>query len=199
MDNAKIKEIYAHYENWLAEHSHRDRVMFLLAGWILIYLIWYNFCQKPINVATAQLNQEIVTNQAGLKVFQNEISHISKEGQQLALQKKRTEQLSKNNPAPQTVLASKKDNDLIIQAILTPQTNVNFTSLISNGSAEMVSNKQPVDNSLQVSFNSSYFPTIAYLHQLEKLPWCLSWDSLEYKVNKYPQATVIINLHIVNS
>jgi hypothetical protein len=197
MDNAKIKEFFAICENWLNQHSHRDRLFLLLAGWIVIYLLWYSLFEKSVLADIAQLNTTIAAHEKDYLVFQNEIKEITAKGKSISEQKKRDALALKNNVETRLPLASQKDNDIIIQAILTPQENMRFLRLDNtpaNGAA-----KTTIKNNVQLSFSTDYFGTINYLSQLEKLPWCLSWDSLEYKVANYPDAVVVINLHIVNS
>jgi MSHA biogenesis protein MshJ len=50
---------------------------------------------------------------------------------------------------------------------------------------------------LQIEFQSNYFDTVEYFKRLEKLPWQLYWDNLEYKVTNYPRANVIVKLHFL--
>jgi MSHA biogenesis protein MshJ len=52
---------------------------------------------------------------------------------------------------------------------------------------------------LAIEFHANYFDTMAYLKRLERLPWHLYWDSLEYKVTKYPEADVIVQLYILSN
>ena len=54
-------------------------------------------------------------------------------------------------------------------------------------------------HTLQVEFHSNYFGAIRYLSRLEKLPWHLYWDSLEYNVMKYPEADVIVKFHVLSN
>jgi type II secretory pathway component PulM len=194
MDKTKIKELYARFENWLNHHSHRDRMFMTLAGFIIIYFVWYIFFQKPVLDKITQHRQELAAQQKELDVFNTQIAEI-KANAQIALAKKKAEKPTVETKVP---LASQKDNDIIIQTILTPQENVEFLRL-NNITPAPGGTKPPIKNDVELAFNSNYFATINYLAQLEKLPWCLSWDSLEYKVVKYPQALVVINLHIVNS
>ncbi|MES2218512.1 MAG: hypothetical protein V4501_08865 [Pseudomonadota bacterium] len=198
MDNAKIKEFYAVFDNWLNQHSHRDRLFILIAGWIIIYLLWYQSFEKSVLAEIDQHHTVIAAHQKEYQVFQDEIQQITAKGKSVAEQKKREAVALKNDDQSKIPLASQKDIDVIVQAILTPQENVRFLSL-DNTSANPETGKLSVKNNVQLSFSSDYFGTINYLTQLEKLPWCLSWDSLEYKVANYPEAVVVINLHIVNS
>ena len=49
-----------------------------------------------------------------------------------------------------------------------------------------------------IEFSGNYFSTIHYLKQLQKLPWQLYFDSIDYQVTKYPEADVIIHVHTLS-
>jgi MSHA biogenesis protein MshJ len=195
MDNAKLKEFYARLQAWLNNHSHMDRVLMTLAGFIIIYFLWFIFFQKPVLDKIDLHHIGLATQQKEINVFNTQIAKI-KADEKILIAKKKTEKSATSET--KVPLASQKDNDIIIQTILTPQQNVQFLRL-NNMTPAPGGAKSPVKNDVELAFNSNYLSTINYLAQLEKLPWCLSWDSLEYKVVKYPDAEVVINLHIVNS
>jgi MSHA biogenesis protein MshJ len=200
MLNPRLQGYYDAFENWLSNHSHRDRIYLAIAGFIVIYMLWYLLLEKSVLDKIDALNKSIHSDQQELIVFQNQINHINITDKTVNLQQKNAAEALKNSMAGRIPLASQKDNDVIIQTILTPEENVHFLRLDNTPAVPAtVNTKSPVKNDVQLSFNSNYFATIHYLSQLEKLPWCLSWDSLEYKVVNYPDALVVINLHIVNS
>ncbi|NOX91531.1 MAG: hypothetical protein GXP18_03500 [Gammaproteobacteria bacterium] len=51
---------------------------------------------------------------------------------------------------------------------------------------------------LRVVFEGDYFKTLNYLRALEAMPWSLYWDNVEYKVTKYPKASVAITVHTLS-
>ncbi|MDF1795224.1 MAG: hypothetical protein P1U63_01675 [Coxiellaceae bacterium] len=51
---------------------------------------------------------------------------------------------------------------------------------------------------VQIKFIGDYFATMSYLEQMEILPWRLFWDKIIYKVGKYPNADVTLELHTLS-
>ena len=51
---------------------------------------------------------------------------------------------------------------------------------------------------LRIVFEGDYFKTLNYLYALEAMPWSLYWDNVEYRVTKYPKATVEITVHTLS-
>jgi hypothetical protein len=205
ISNKQLSLRYHAFEMWLNTRKNSERIFILLLGCAVIYLFWYLFLEKDVVQTRRSVNQQLEAQQKQLTIFQREITHVTKEGVKTAERQKLTAEQLKNNPLPVIEYATSGDNDQIIKAILLPQNNIKFISLKTTPVTAPVktpNDKSPavnMKNTLEMAFNSNYFATIAYLTQLEKLPWCLSWDNLNYKVGKYPDATVVINLHIVNN
>ncbi len=50
-----------------------------------------------------------------------------------------------------------------------------------------------------IEFSGDYFETIRYLQYLDQLPWFLSFDSLQYKVDEYPNANVKVAITVLGA
>jgi hypothetical protein len=180
-------------KDWLKIRTHRERIVLLFVGWACIYLFWNWIWAKPLAIRQIQLTQEIQSLQTQITQLEQQEATIllaaKNPSKILTVHTKTTEQKPLNNGS--TIQAMHP----LIKSILNQQANIKFLNLtivpvvVAKDSAEAGKN-------LQLGFNSDYFNTIIYLNQLEKLPWCLSWDSLEYKVINYPQAEVVVTLHI---
>jgi len=51
---------------------------------------------------------------------------------------------------------------------------------------------------LIITLQGSYFDTLNYLQSLEKLPWRINWDMINYKVIHYPLAEINIHLYTLS-
>jgi len=47
---------------------------------------------------------------------------------------------------------------------------------------------------MQIQFNGDFFSTMEYMRQLEQLQWRFFWDSINFAVGEYPEATTSIRL-----
>lgn len=52
--------------------------------------------------------------------------------------------------------------------------------------------------SFELEFEADYFSAIELLERLEKVEGDLYWEGLDYKVTKYPQATVTLKLYLLS-
>jgi len=62
----------------------------------------------------------------------------------------------------------------------------------------VASDVQLYKHGMEIEFEGGYFDTYNYLVQLEHSHWQFLWDSIYYKVTKYPIATVKIVVHTLS-
>ena len=195
MANTPNNSLYESLQKWLNMRSHQQRIGILLIGWIVIYFCWYYGLLKPLRLERAHIAQQSVSLKSQIDIFQAESLKVAKEAE-IRAAKQQITRLSSSGTKVE--MASASDSDTIIKKILDTKLNVQFVSLRANAFDTMTAKTEPTDNALELVFNSSYFDTIAYLEQLENIPWCLSWDSMDYKVTHYPTAAVTLHLSIVS-
>jgi hypothetical protein len=199
MNSTPYNSIFDTLQRWLSMRSHRERISILIIGLIVIYFFWYVGLQKPLRLERQHIHQQSQALKAQIEIFKKESEKVTKEAEARAV-KQRQSQEARGALNTKVEWASSSDIDEIIKAILNIKHNVQFVSLRTTTASEAtVLSAPPTGNTLELVFNSSYFDTIAYLEQLEKIPWCLSWDNIEYKVTTYPQATVTVHLSIVSN
>lgn len=51
---------------------------------------------------------------------------------------------------------------------------------------------------VRISVKGSYFAVVDYLAQLEQLPWRFYWDFIDYEVDSYPQARIILEVYTLS-
>lgn len=51
---------------------------------------------------------------------------------------------------------------------------------------------------VRLEFTGDYLSALAYLRELQTLPWALYWDDLEITMEKYPQARITITVHTLS-
>ncbi len=52
---------------------------------------------------------------------------------------------------------------------------------------------------LTLQLKGRYFDIVNYLQALEQLPWHFYWEKLDYKVDKYPEATVTLRVYTLSN
>jgi len=206
----------AKIKRWLQTRDLRERIFLAFAAAALTYSLWSLLVERSITHEEQTVESKINTTQIENEGIQQEIQNIaevinkSSYTQTIQQQKNLTTQ-SQNfkqrlqNLLP-TVIAS-KDLPALTAAIL-KEGGITFIGLkklpSENWIPEGLSDPSSVANTkdifkynMEIQFSSDYFSALDYLARLEKLPWHLYWDSIDYTVTQYPKANVVIKIYVL--
>jgi hypothetical protein len=205
---------------WLNAREERERIAILAGSCIIFSMLWYLVFEKPLMLDRLSIQQQTVRVQKQTLLLQNESNGILINTAKAKQQEKTNVQENAKFQTLNLHFASPEGNDTLVKAILSPVKSVKIMDLksITAAAPEQVKPVNaklsaaattttttitapvaPTKDGFQIVFESDYMNTLAYLNALEKLPWCLSWDSLEYSVKTYPIASVVVSLHIVSA
>lgn len=205
---------------WGKKENPHEKLFYFLFSLILIYFIWFLLFYQPMIKKEKELNQKILQLAESAAAFQKKTNVLletvkdSSFSERTALQKKLTEKLALlqkqvDNLKPafiQKDQISKLTNDIINQKnnriILVSLQNFPAVQWMPNGvdknDLAKIMIRDIYEYNLKIEFQSDYFNTLDYLIRLEKLPWPIYWDSIEYKVLSYPKADVILKMHVLS-
>ena len=51
---------------------------------------------------------------------------------------------------------------------------------------------------VEITVQGTYLDLLAYLAELERLPWRMYWGNLDLKVDEYPQSTLVLTLYTLS-
>lgn len=212
--NKQIESI----SQWIIARDIREKFILFCLSVLFIYAFFYFIFLRPVKneneVLQGQINElksqrdtieqqfKIITNIVTSPEFSTLLSQ-----QQLLMQQ--TKHVAKKIESFKPVFVSEKDVSLVTKDIIEQLDNdVILVSLKKFPLQRLVvpdiDNKNILmqniyQHKLTLQLSGSYFNVLAYLTRLEKLPWHLYWDSLEYKVIKYPEASVIVQLYVLSN
>jgi len=209
---------YLAARTWIKERTSREKIAIFILGLFFIYLLWFYLLQysilneeddikKQISSAknkknTLQQQLDLITSITNSNAFIEIISAQKQLSDQSQILNKRLSGIE-SSFTPTSSL-SKLLDDIIKQK----DPAIDLISLQSMPkklwNTDEASTNKPFANmaylhGFEIEFHSDYFHTLNYLSRLEKLPWYLYWDSLEYKVIKYPQADIVLKFHVLTS
>lgn len=205
-------------KTWVLKRTRRQQVGIFLLSLVFIYYFFHSFLIKPIINKQNTLRQQIIDVKSQESVLQNQLSMIEKvinssEFKNLLIQQKLLQAqgkgVKKTIASFTPIFVAPGDFSRLTKDILNQiDKTINLVSLKEfpdqnwdapevNKSVIVVKNIN--EHKLTIEFRANYFDTIAYLNRLEKLPWHLYWDSLEYKVIKFPEANVVIQVYVLSN
>lgn len=173
--------------------DERMRLIITLSLMLFIFLAWLFLLFMPLSRTVTAHTQKINTAKKNIVT----LKALYKDNE-LIIQSP-TQTLEQQMRALEKKLLDSKKRVLEIKKIIgTPEDLRNALQAISKMPPSASLNQIQVENNkIKVDFSSNYFETIQYLQYLEKLPWYLSFDSLDYQVEEYPNAKVKLVINVL--
>ena len=205
----KFKEVLEHC-------GSRDRIFLFVLGFVIIYVICFIMIVKPVLKKKRDLEAHLNSQEVQKVTIQNQIkgfntsmkdpTFVKELNQQKALISKITA-VEKQLKSMKPMLVNNTELATLTKTILThPAYNVTLVNLKDVGDRPWTPElKEKVDISVEgieehgyvIEFKSDYFSSIQYVTWLEKLPYNIYWDNLQYKVLEYPKANIIVSMRVL--
>lgn len=198
--------------NWLNNISRsfdkcdiNTRVIILLGFIIVIFLIWLFALAMPMSRTIGATNQKLQSVQikllASITVYDSyqSIIHSPTEAAEKKIRflESELEKLQHHPLLMKKTINTPEDLKTVLQAISETGSEIILGQIHVLSSEHLTAPKNTIlfSQKIAVEFTGDYFNTIRYLNYLNTLPWYLSFDSLDYQVDQYPNARVklIIN------
>lgn len=213
------------WNQWLENRSDKEKVYLFLGGFLIIYILFYLFLQRPTSVTRENIKANISALQVEKTATQQKFADINNAIQNpifLATVAKQNKLISQINDMEiklrklKPKLFSTEELSVLTKKILNEQKNNISLILLQELPGESWPtddvNKKEIDKpntpsdylgiyqyTTQIEFQNNYFNTIRYLRSLESISSRLYWDSMEYKVLQYPNAAITIKFHVLST
>lgn len=205
---AQLAKIY----KWLEAKSVRELAILLLITLLVIYLFWYSLLagslwekQTAVKIKVNNLEQTVSELQTKVTALTIDAAKpvdasVLQQHEQLKQQLNNINQTlagyKQQVVAPEQMVHALKamlvasDNLTLIRMVNLPVEAINENA---------TNHERLFKHTFDIELRGDYFSTLAYMQKLEALPWRLYWDTLDYQVVNYPQATIKIQLHILSN
>lgn len=205
---------------WLLKREPRERLVLFVGGFLIIYFIWYLFLMRPLltkkekfisEISAQELQRTTIDSQIKIKLvnikdslFANKLNQKNEVSAKIQdIQK----QLGKLKPLlirrndmtdlSRDLLKQKSDSIYIVNIDKLPPVPWQPSEIEHSDYLNIVTSDIYL-YAMSIEFQSDYFNTIDFIKKLEKLPWYIYWDSLDYKVLEYPKANVKLKFHVLS-
>ncbi len=204
--------------HWIDSQSLRERALILFAIIFSVFLIWEKVLLDPLAVQAKQLQVEVKKQNKDLARVREQQEQVLKragadpdaqtlkdiEAIRVAMQSlnERLRQMTVDliDPAKmaqvlEEVLTRETDLKLIRVEALAPKPLGDSKTLDKNDAKRTKAALPGVyQHALQIEFQGSYLSTLNYMQELEKLSQQFYWGSVDFSVEEYPKAHVIITI-----
>ncbi len=183
----------------------RERVLIFLTGAALLFLVWDLLMFSPQESTREGLNQQLLVLQQKIDAQAQEAKTLARlvttgsdfgKMQQLAELESESATLDNTVSMLKMALISADDLLSVLEDVLQHSNKLTIKHIealspreiklnLVNNSGEAATTGI-MSHTVVLTLEGSYFDLLSYLKGLEELPWSLYWDSLNYRVSRYP-------------
>lgn len=199
------------FQERFASLSKREKQMVVGATLLLIWGIWDNLLNQPLQKKNLAVQAEITSLQTQLQAQQQ----IAKQIADLGSHDPNSSNRDKLAHLQQSVTGLKQQLSLGEKKFVSSQMMANALRdmLTQHGKLKLIAletlpaspfgdkDQQPVwvyRHALTMTLQGDYFSTLDFLKALESLPWRIHWDSISYQVKDYPVAETKIQVYTLS-
>ena len=218
--NLTVIKIYWQRANvWYEGRNKREKILLFMVSIFVIYSTWNLLLAWPVQMRTKDVTNQIARLTASLdtdKAQHTVLTAKISSDPSIALHKQEaelTEELRKVDQDLSEAVSETTSQAALVKAFETllhetpnlqlmrleslPPEALSSTSKIMQQTGMESSNTAIFKKGLLIEFLGSYSSTLQYLVSLEKLNVRFYWDSMDYIVTSYPNATVTIKIHVL--
>ncbi|MEX2487897.1 MAG: type II secretion system protein GspM [Pseudomonadales bacterium] len=194
----------------------RERAMILLGAIAAIFFLFDFAVIQPLDARRQAVENQIASNQSELTALATQAEEIVKQTETNPDQENREELRQYRNELEkldtrlkETVqhLVKPADMPRLLRRLLSETGGLQLLQLNSLGSTPLVDERDSspgeatagaYGHGLRIKFSGDYFSTLNYLRDLEALEWNFFWDTIDYRVDGYPNATCTITVYTMS-
>lgn len=209
----KTTESWEMIEAFVNGRSQRERVLLLITGGALVVSMVYSLLIAPINENIASIQEEKNSLTQQYEATHNQLLALQGAVNKGGLVKSNTELQLEELLAKKNESLAKFKNKIIpairipylLESMLRDLSNLKLISMETIERVPFNENKDSHDSSVlykhrvKITFTGEYLNMLRYLKRVEKLPFPIGWESLEYKITQFPQAKIVLTIYMLSS
>jgi len=209
----KMTETWETVESFVNARTQRERILLLITGGALVVSVIYSLLIAPINQEIASIQEEKSSLTQQYEATHNQLLALQGAANKGGLVKSTTERQLEELLAKKNESLAKFKNKIIpptripylLESMLRDLSNLKLVSMETIERVPFNENKDPNESSalykhrVKITFTGEYLNMLRYLKRVEKLPFPIGWESLEYKITQFPQARIVLTIYMLSS
>lgn len=187
--------------------SVRERVLVFVTVLALTGTVWHLTLMQPLLQQADKARQEIAATRARIELANSslqdqvlQLAEIDSTNQtRFALIKQRIDRLDHELAEYSGKLIDPGEMAFVLESVLKEQTGLRLKRIRNLGAEPLTADDQNAAvvlyrHGLEIEVEGSYLDCLAYLEQIEALPWRFYWQFLELDVVEYPRNRIRIEV-----
>ncbi|UPW18007.1 hypothetical protein M0C34_17500 [Agarivorans sp. TSD2052] len=210
-----MTEQWSHWQARFAALSLRERILILCVGLVVVgfpaYYLWLEpalIKQVKAEKEFVQLSKALDDNQQLIAFSKNKLREDpnTEINAELKHWQSQLSQIDSKLELQQAGLIPVEQMAEVLEKLLQKNEGLSLVALDSIAPQAVLSSSETSSDSLnfyrhgiRLQLSGSYFPLVKYLEILEALPQRFLWQLIDYKVDQYPKADIIINIYTLST
>ena len=202
----KTNRFFVRVDRWL----FLERLFLLFTCLAVIYFVWYLVLMMPVQKTQNRLKTRIVVSQRQIQALERKTETIVAQAiieakhnrQQHKILSEKVKILNQEIARFNKRFMTAAEMAPTLRATMDKQEKLQLQSLVTLPVRMIVKptegEQKLTEQGVTVTFQGGYLNTLSYLQELEKLKTQILWDNLRYNVVKYPGATIVMTLFLLN-
>lgn len=214
----QLRALFKKYTDRINALALRERGIIFVAILVVFYGIAANVLFPPLNVEQGRLKKQLTDKRAQIQGFEGQIQaalaksvvdpdapNRAKRAQLEAQLKALDESLATVTarlvpPREMTrmveqVLLKNRRLEVVLLKSLPPEPLQQLASAATGGGSGLTAYRQ----GMHIEFRGNYLDILAYLRELEALPWKMFWGQVSLKVEQYPTSYVTLRIYTLST
>ncbi|HLD13255.1 MAG TPA: hypothetical protein VJB18_00900 [Burkholderiales bacterium] len=210
--------LFKKYTDRINGLSLRERGVIFVAILVVIYGVAANFMFPPLNVEQTRLTKQLTDKRAQIQAFDaqiqaaltrsavdpdagNRAKRVQLEAQLKALDKSLATVTARLVPPKEMarmveqILLKNRRLEVVRIGSLTPEPLQQLASAATGRGAGLTAYRQ----GMHIELRGNYLDILAYLRELEVLPWKMFWGQVSLKVEQYPVSYVTLRIYTLST
>lgn len=214
----QLRVLFKKYTDRINAFSLRERGIIFVAILVVIYGVAANFLFPPMNVEQARLKKQLTDKRAQIQAIEGQIqealakSAVDPDAGNRAKRAQLEAQLKALDASLATVTArlvppremarmveqvllKNRRLEVVLLRSLPPEPLQQLASAATSGGAGLTAYRQ----GMHIELRGNYLDILAYLRELEALPWKMFWGQVSLKVEQYPTSHVTLRIYTLST
>ncbi len=214
----QLRVLFKKYTDRINGFSLRERGVIFIAILVVIYGVAANFLFPPLNVEQARLKKQLTDKRAQIQAFDTQIqaalaksavdpdvgnrakraqleSQLKALDESLATVTARLVPPREMTRMVEQVLLKNRRLEVVLLKSLPPEPLQQLASAATSGGAGQTAYRQ----GMHIELRGNYLDILAYLRELEALPWKMFWGQVSLKVEQYPTSHVTLRIYTLST
>ncbi len=219
----KLKALFWKYSDRINNFSLRERAIIFVAILVVLYGIAANLLFPPLSAEQNRLKKQLADKRSQVQAFDGQIqaalarSAVDPD----AANRARHDQLEAQLKAVEEVLAGvisrlvpPKDMARVVEQILLKNRRLEVVRIESlkpeplqdlaagaKSGAPAIADAGPAvyRHGMRIELRGNYLDVLAYLRELEALPWKVFWGQISLQTEQYPVSRVVLHIYTLST